>query len=35
MLATYRKGRRTRTGTVRFVTIVDRGPDSRGDGTTQ
>ena len=25
MLATYRKGRRTRTGAVRFLTIVDRG----------
>ena len=37
MLATYRKGRRTRSGTVRFVTIEARGPltssDSRGEGT--
>jgi adenine-specific DNA-methyltransferase len=37
MLATYRKGRRTRRGTVRFVTIDARGPltssDNRGEGT--
>jgi adenine-specific DNA-methyltransferase len=35
MLATYRKGRRTRTGTVRFVTIDAPGPasnDCRGEG---
>ncbi|MBX3671019.1 MAG: SAM-dependent DNA methyltransferase [Rhodocyclaceae bacterium] len=37
MLAAYRKGRRTRIGTVRFVTIDARGPlassDSNGEGT--
>ena len=37
MLATYRKGRRTSSGIVRFVTIDARGPltgaDGRGEGT--
>jgi adenine-specific DNA-methyltransferase len=33
MLATYRKGQRTRSGTVRFVTIVDRALEAGGEGT--
>jgi adenine-specific DNA-methyltransferase len=32
MLATYRKGRRTRSGTARFVTIVDRALEPGGEG---